>query len=278
MIHPDKWRETVDINTLVFQNIEIVEILGYPHAGNDVFHVKILYQGKDTTAFIKVERQNGADVSNEIDILSKLSFHFCPKVLDYTLIEPRFIVTEEMAGERLSYIFANEPSTDVKQYLSKQASVLSEFHRLNVDCDPVKDRKFFFIPSKEFCVKYGLEDVHEFLLSNEPLNPQKCFIHGDFHYANILWVDSNISCVLDYELSGYGIREFDMAWSVFLRPGQSFPIFMDEVESFLKGYKDAYDLSSFHYYYVLIAAHFFPLGDDEYKKNVNKLIKEAIKL
>jgi hypothetical protein len=276
--HPEKWRETIDVNSLIFKHIEVVEVLGYPHAGNDVFHAKVIHQGIETTAFIKVERQFGADISNEIDIISKLPYHFCPKILDYSLEDPKFIATEEVIGERLSYIFAKNPDTDVRHYLSKQASVLSDIHGIKLNCELVKDRKFFFIPTGDYCAKRGIDCVHEFLISNEPMNPEKCFVHGDFHYANILWRNFNISCVLDYELSGYGIREFDMAWSVFLRPGQKFPIFMGEVEAFLKGYKKPYNPAMFYYYYVLIATHFYPLNDDEYKGNVDELISGAIKL
>ena len=39
MQHPDKWRETADPFAIRFQNFKLERILGYPHAGNDVFHV-----------------------------------------------------------------------------------------------------------------------------------------------------------------------------------------------------------------------------------------------
>jgi len=278
MLHPEKWRETIDVNSLRFNHIEIIEILGYPHAGNDVFHARILYRGTESTAFIKIERQTGADIMNEINILLKLPFVFCPKLLDYSLEEPRYIVTEEAAGERLSKILTDKPETDVKKYLSKQASVLSEFHNAKIACEPVKDRKFFHIPSLEYCDEYGLTDARIFLVENKPGNPELCFVHGDFHYANILWSESNISCVLDYELSGIGIREFDMAWSVFLRPGQKFLKTMDEVNAFIAGYKNPFSKASFYYYLTLIAVYFYPLGEDDYKVEVKRLIGEAIDL
>ena len=191
------------------------------------------------------------------------------------MVEPRYLMTREATGERLSTIISEYPDTDVAKCLSKQASTLSEFHSLQINCDPVKDRRFFHIPPQEFCDKNGLEHVQTFLASNVPAEQEKCFVHGDFHYANILWEKSEISCVLDYELSGLGIREFDMAWSVFLRPGQKFLTTIDEVEAFLSGYANPYERSAFYYYYVQIAAHFLPLGDEEYKENVKRLINEA---
>ena len=47
-----------------------LEILGYPHAGNDVFYVRGLYHGRQINAYIKAARQRGADIGNEISILS----------------------------------------------------------------------------------------------------------------------------------------------------------------------------------------------------------------
>ena len=303
MRHPDRWRETIDLATLGFRNIDILEVMGYPHAGNDVFHVRVSFQGAETTAFIKVERQDGADIANEVSILSSLSFPYCPKILDFSLDQPRYIVTEEVPGERLSLIFANNPDTNIKCFLSKQGVVLSELHALHIHCDPVKDRRFFHIPSHGYCFEHGFEAEHEFLITNKPVNPQRCFVHGDFHYANILWRESEISCVLDYELSGIGIREFDMAWSVVLRPGQKFLTSMDDVESFLDGYdcrcdlrsighartrsgatlspldyRESFSRASFYYYFIMIAVHFSPLGDDEYKQHIKRLVWEAVRL
>lgn len=41
-----------------------MELIGYPHAGNDVFHVKGIYQQEEIEAYIKVARQLGADIEN----------------------------------------------------------------------------------------------------------------------------------------------------------------------------------------------------------------------
>lgn len=38
-IYPSKWRETMDPFSLEFTEFELKRILGYPHAGNDVFYV-----------------------------------------------------------------------------------------------------------------------------------------------------------------------------------------------------------------------------------------------
>lgn len=57
MKQPDKWRETIDPSTLHFYNFHLKEVLGYPHAGNDVFYVQgIGKDGQEVKAFLKVER------------------------------------------------------------------------------------------------------------------------------------------------------------------------------------------------------------------------------
>ena len=276
MKHPDKWRDTLDVFKLPLGSIKIIEVLGYPHAGNDVVHLRILYQQRELTAYIKVERQAGADISNEVKVLSELALPFVPKLLSYSLNEPRYIITEEAFGERLSKIVEDKPSIDVKTYLVKQADLLSQYHNTRIKWAPVKDRRFFHIPDKDYCEKYSLDSVRDFLTSHIPQNHTNCFVHGDFHYANMLWDKDNISCVLDYELSGQGICEFDMAWSIFLRPSQSFADAWDDVIAFLSGYNGKFDFASFCYYYIQIAVHFYPLGNEGYQQKVLMLIDNAV--
>ena len=80
---PNKWRETIDPFTLNFKNFILKEILGYPHAGNDVFYTKGIYNNKEIYSFIKVNRQTGADVKNDIEVLNKLHIENIPQIIDY---------------------------------------------------------------------------------------------------------------------------------------------------------------------------------------------------
>ena len=103
----------------------------------------------------------------------------------------------------------------------------------------------------------------------------KGFCHGDFHYANILWKDGHMSAILDFELSGWGNREFDIAWALILRPGQKFLNTEEELSLFLDGYLSAgtCSLNAVRYYMVLIYAYFYRIGRaepayQEYIRNV----------
>ena len=84
--HPDKWRETIDPFSLAYKSFHPIEILGYPHAGNDVFHARGIYKGKEVRAYIKAARQKGAAIENEVAILSQLHSPIYPTVLDLSLI------------------------------------------------------------------------------------------------------------------------------------------------------------------------------------------------
>ena len=81
MKHPDKWRETIDPFSLAYKSFHPIEILGYPHAGNDVFHARGIYKGKEVRAYIKAARQKGAAIENEVAILSQLIRQFIPQSL-----------------------------------------------------------------------------------------------------------------------------------------------------------------------------------------------------
>ena len=77
MKYLDKWRETIDPFTLPFNSFKLKEVMGYPHAGNDVFYVRGIHYGKEVTAYIKAARQKGADICREIEAVEKLKLELC---------------------------------------------------------------------------------------------------------------------------------------------------------------------------------------------------------
>ena len=236
MKHPDKWRNTIDPFTLPYKTFTPLEILGYPHAGNDVFYVRGIHNGAQINAYIKAARQRGADVGNEISILSQLRSPVTPPVVDYCLEGTPFIVTQELPGERLSTIVGENSDFASLSYLEEYGAALANIHQMDVQAERVKDRKFFHAPPDALLEALKLDDLKGLFPSTES-DAHTCFCHGDFHYANILWAGHHISGVLDFELAGYGNKEFDIAWAVFRRPGQKFLRTEAELQTFLKGYR-----------------------------------------
>ena len=268
MMFPNKWRETIDPFTLKFKNFILKEILGYPHAGNDVFYVKGIYNNEETYAFIKVNRQKGADVKNEIEVLNKIHLDNTPIIIDYDK-EMTFRVSIALTGERLTQILTDNTNFESLEYLEKYGKKLGEIHLITGDFNNVKDRRFFHIPSKEYFEENGLDlSIYEYLNSNKPEVINYCFCHGDFHYANILWENKHISGILDFELAGIGNKEFDIAWAIILRQGQKFLRDSIEIETFLKGYKsiNSCNYNYVKYYMILIYVWFYEFSDEEHKK------------
>ncbi len=109
------------------------------------FYVEGSMEGQLVRAFLKVERQTGANVGNEIRIIRQLPFSTVPRILDYSLDHPRFIVTEELPGERLSVILGENDNKQSLNYLFDYGKTLAGFHKLTVDCDPVADRRVFIL-------------------------------------------------------------------------------------------------------------------------------------
>lgn len=151
-------------------------------------------------------------------------------------------------------------------------------HSLTISCTLVRQRRFFDLPERLHFQTLGLNDAEEFLYSYGPDGQSESFVHGDFHYANLLWKGKTVSAVLDYELSGWGVQEFDMAWAVFLRLGQKFLASMEEVERFLQGYSVGQNFfcRAFWFYYVLVGVHFYALGEAQYRAAAGRLIGEAM--
>lgn len=246
--------------SLNFNNFNLKEILGYPHAGNDVFYVNgIGKEGEEIKAFLKVERQKTADIEREVSIIKELDFPFLPTIIDYSFDKPKYLLTKEAEGERLSYILGNNENMESLKYMEAYGELLAKIHNVQIESIPVKPREFAL--PHEFYIENKLEYIEQYLMKTK-IEDTKCFIHGDCHYANILWKDYKVSCLLDYELSGYGSREYDLAWALVLRPGQKFLQIEKERETFLKSYSRYHDFSkeAFNYYMVLFGIFFYEIS------------------
>jgi len=273
-VQPEKWRDTADPFALPLSEFRIKEVLGYPHAGNDVFYTAGTCRGRPCTAFLKVERQAGADLGSEAAVLRTLPYPYKPRLLEYIPGPPACLVTEECAGERLSVILREAGRTEALDYMEPYGAALAELHSLDLPWADVKRRRFFDLPPEDYLAKHRLEPFAAFLSGHPPEGESRCFIHGDFHYANILWREGRIAAVLDYELSGRGVREFDLAWAVVLRPSQEFLKTAEELERFLKGYRAAQPFSypAFRYYYILAALWFYGMGDEAYRQDLRQIL------
>lgn len=273
-IEPEKWRDNIDPFTIKYKNIVLKEVLGYPHARNDVLFCRGEVGGQESYFYIKIDRNGYNDIENEVNIINKLNLDIVPNIIEYSLDKPNYIITEMIKGERLSVILDENKELSSFDYIDEYTRYLSNFHKLKGDFPKVNTRKFFNIPEDEYFIKYKIVDFKEYLLNNMPTEFDYVFTHGDMHYANILWKGKKIVAILDYELSGIGIKEFDIAWSLFLRPCQKFFNTSAEIEYFLDSYSkyNSFNINNFYYYFVLIASYFYTIGDDKYKEEIRAIM------
>ncbi len=278
MDYTNKWRETVDPFSLKFNDFKLLEVIGYPPAANDVFYVKGEYKDKIVKAIIKYKRHIEANIENEINIIKSINFDKKPTLLDVNNDKTAEVLLEDN-GEKLSTILGDNNGLKSLDYLEEYGETLAKIHQIKGEFNKVLDRKFFHIMDKERFVQNNLLNLYNYLTTNRPKKQNLCFVHGDFHYGNVLWKDHYISCVLDYELSGIGNREFDIAWTIIHRPTQKFLFQKVEMDKFLEGYgkiqKFNYDYVI--YYMALIYSWFYFNGDEKYKQFIKDWIKDNLK-
>ena len=254
----------MDPFSLNYHSFRLIEVIGYPHAGNDIFHVRGIFNHKEVTAYIKTTRQPGAAIENEAAIMRQLNSPVIPKILDADFGVHPFSVTEAMPGLRLSVIVGSNSDMRSLEYMEEYGEALALIHSMPITANPVADRRFFHPPSDEMVERLDLSSLKDYF-KNIPLDTVTVFCHGDFHYGNLLWKDHHISAILDFELAGYGNRDFDIAWSLILRPGQQFLKTSEEQRRFLRGYAKhgQYSEKNILYYMAQIYVYFLSFSEDD---------------
>ncbi len=285
----EKWRELkTDPKKIEYKDIRLLEILSYPHCGNDVIEGRCSYNDNEMNLFIKIERSPKSSFQTEVETLKKLRekkyYLNIPKVIEDGYIDDKkYIVLTKIEKERLSTIFLSDITSKEKEsFLYKYGRELAKIHTISIDdFDYAPKRTLNDIPRAE---KY--EDVEDevilnaisYLKENNPDFNQSTFIHGDFHYANIYWKDKEISGVLDWEYSGKGFKEHDIAIALILRNTQTFMDNISDIKSFLSGYKSLgnYEVNNLKWCLINGYVHFYLMhkNDDVYLNKIKDLLNE----
>ena len=95
MQHPDKWRETAEPFAIRFQNFKLERILGYPHAGNDVFHVEGIWKNRRCLVFSH-GRPSRPGTMARLDGADHVPRCITKKILEAVLAASSFIYGETM--------------------------------------------------------------------------------------------------------------------------------------------------------------------------------------
>ena len=162
------------------------------------------------------------------------------------------------------------------EYIGFEVDVAKRLAKdLGVDIELVPTRFSGIVPAL-------LANKFDIIIGSLSVTPERrhgetVFCHGDFHYANVLWKDQHISAILDFELAGYGNRDFDIAWALFLRPGQRFLKTDKEQALFIKGYQKHGDcnVDAVIYYMAQCFVYFLCFCDEkDYCEYVRNWLKQ----
>lgn len=278
-----KYRElTIDLFSIQYKNIKLKKIISYPPAGNDVVEAIVDIKNKEENVYIKFERSKMANFETEYKHLKLLSdINIFPKVIEFGSVnDKKYIILEKIEGNRLSDIFKQDRK-DKETYLKEYGKTLSQIHNIqNRGFDKAFQRPINEVPknyknSDEFSGK-----IIKYLEENKIEKDNKTFIHGDFHYANVLFKNQKVNGIIDLEYSGLGFKEQDIAWALILRPGQKFMDNIDDINLFLEGYrsKSDFEYDKFKWCYINGSIHFYLMNyeNEEYKQKIRKLIEKII--
>ena len=279
-----KWRDLEinpkDINTKLGR---ITKIINYYPAGNDVIECVIENNNEKRNVVLKIERSRVSDFVQEkenINILQKNKYYEkVPKVLDLVKHKNKnCLFLEKRTGNILSEIFKKDNSKK-EEYLYKYGKELAIIHKIPKDLF-----KNSYQRDINSIVKTEIKELQPYVryLSKNYIEANKdTFIHGDFHYGNILWDKGKVSTVLDFEYSGIGFKEQDIAWATVLRPGQKFMDNVNDIKVFLSGYKEELSFNFNKYLWCLINCycHFYNMNSNnkEYCAKILELLEQISK-
>lgn len=282
MIYKKYRKLTIDLFSIQYKNIKLKKIISYPPAGNDVVEAIADIKNKEENIYIKFERSKMANFETEYNHLKLLrDISLFPKVIEFGSINDKnYIILEKIEGDRLSDIFKQDKK-DKNIYLKEYGKTLSQVHNIqNKKFDKAFQRPINEVPKNYKNSDEFSEKIIKYLEENKIEKDNKTFIHGDFHYANVLFKNKKVNGIIDLEYSGLGFKEQDIAWALILRPGQKFMDNIDDINLFLEGYrsKSNFEYDKFKWCYINGSIHFYLMNyeNEEYKQKIRNLIEKII--
>ena len=162
------------------------------------------------------------DSKKEVDFCSQHHFSFTPRIIssDFskTIIPYSYFVEENIPGVSLMGKWKELKEDEKERIIEQLLNKLDILHKTEYDCQEDNLSEEFdgylkaIIESKiltEDQIKYlrDLKEVIPYLIKGR----QRCLIHGDFHFDNVL-IDNNLDCkIIDFERvkKSYLEREYD---------------------------------------------------------------------
>ena len=282
----EKWRElNIEPSEIEYKNIKIERIISYPPAGNDVVECIARVNEKNENVFIKIERSKVCDFESEVKHLNYLRdnnyYAKLPIVYENGSFKgKKYIVLSKIEGERL-YNILSKSKKNKKELLYKYGKELAIIHKIPCQTlNVAKQRIINELPNANIYTSLDsekeIQKYIDYLKENDFEKKYNTFIHGDFHYGNILWINSEINGVIDWEYSGRGFKEQDIAWAITLRCNQKFMDNKEDIDDFLNGYKTIgnYDNEKLKWCIINAYCHFYLMNKDiKYRESLLNTLK-----
>lgn len=268
-------------NNITFKNIKIISVLNNYSLQNNVLECVVLYNNCEIPVILKIERRKKRSFVNEINNINKINnevlYNKCPIIYEDGQINNKYyLVEEKIVGENVAHLIKKSPQNRLA-YLEKLGEELSLIHQISPKAFPIAKSKAKYLFNTNSLTSEELIPYINYLKDNIPLKLNNIFVHGDFHYGNILWKDNNIIGVLDWEYSGLGIKEEDIAWSILCHPNTTLFNNINDINAFLNGYKkyNNYNEQTLFWYLINYYLYFYTYSKNKsYKENILNLLKE----
>ncbi len=192
---------------------------------NHVYRCAGIHENRELRFFLKINRSGEPVMENEQAVLKAMHRRGIPvpRVLWYGKGRSECLALEESPGFMLMDLI-NPKGIQYRphlqcSYLKRYGEVLAKIHSINIEWHEQK-RPFLY----EFIGEPEMEGVQfkelvAWLQANRPQERNYCFVHGDLNTVNILLDNGEVTAVLDWEFSGIGWQEYDLAWILRRRIG-----------------------------------------------------------
>lgn len=229
---------------------------------NDVFSCKAMVHDQPIDVHVKVAKSKRHQLSNEQEVLKALSGKGVPvpSVLCYRDSPVAFLVLKSLPGRMLwDYIDPRREwysEGSVLKYLRLYGECLARIHGLPLQWAHQKRSILNGLIGEETIDDNVFKGLVSWLREHLPSEREEVFVHGDLNTANVLFMDGEISGVVDWEFAGLGWREYDLAWV--LRARRAFLNTEAERQSILEGYRQhcSFDGDALRWCEVLNHLHF----------------------
>ncbi len=209
---------------------------------NSVYRCKGKRNNHDMAFYMKVGKPGHPTMENEAQVLQELVGHALPvpRILWYERGRREYMALEEMQGTILSdLINPSHPLYDpdhIERLLFAYGEALATIHSLPIEWRPFRRTELYgFVGDEEQVEDPRYREIVLWLEGNPVGRGPDVFVHGDLNTANVLFHHAQLSGIIDWEFSGAGWREYDLAW--ILRQRKNYLNTRRERDSLLDGYE-----------------------------------------